>query len=108
MYAGISLQWRHNERYGVSNYQPYDCLLNRLFRRRSKKTSKLRTIGLCEGNSPVTGEFRTQRASNAQNVSISWRHHVVSLVGNESMSSEKADMRVLENYAFMVTTVSMA
>ena len=32
--------------------QPHDCLLNRLFRRRSKKTSKLRVIGLCVGNSP--------------------------------------------------------
>ena len=51
-----SLQWRHNEHYGVSNYQLYDCLLNRIFRRRSKKTSKRRLIGLCEGNSPVTGD----------------------------------------------------
>ena len=31
--------------------------------------------GLCEGNSPVTGEFPVQRASNAENVSIWWRHH---------------------------------
>ena len=46
-----------------------------LFRRRSKKTSKLRVTGLCEGNSPVTGEFPAQRASNAENVSIWWRHH---------------------------------
>ena len=29
------LQWRRNGRYGVSNYQPHDCLLNRLFRRKS-------------------------------------------------------------------------
>ena len=42
---------------------------------RSKKTSKLRVTGLCEGNSPVTGEFPAQRASNAENVSIWWRHH---------------------------------
>ena len=69
-------RWRHNERDGVSNHQPHDCLLNRLLRRRSKKTSKLRVIGLCEGNSPVTGEFPAQRASNAENVSIWWRHHV--------------------------------
>ena len=31
----IALQWRHNERDGVSNHQPKDCLLNRLFRLRS-------------------------------------------------------------------------
>ena len=42
---------------------------------RSKKTSKLRVTGLCEENSPVTGEIPAQRASNAENVSIWWRHH---------------------------------
>ena len=45
------------------------------FRRRSKKTSKLHVTGLCEGNSPVTGEFPAQRASNTENVSIWCRHH---------------------------------
>ena len=70
-----TLQWRHNERDGVSNHQPHDCLLNRLFRRRSKKTSKLRVTGLCEGNSPVTGEFPSHRASNEENVPIRWRYH---------------------------------
>ena len=52
-----SLRWRHNERDGVSDHQPRDCLLNRLFRRRWKKTPKIRVTGLCVGNSPVTGEF---------------------------------------------------
>ena len=70
------LQWRHNGRDSVSNHQPKDCLLNRLFRRRSKKTSRLRVTGLCAGNSAVTGEFPAQMASNAENVSIWWRHHV--------------------------------
>ena len=41
------LQWRHNGHDGVSNHQPYDCLLDYLFRRRSKKTSELRVTGLC-------------------------------------------------------------
>ena len=40
--AQLSLQWRHNECNSVSNHQPHDCLLNCLFRRRSKKTLKLR------------------------------------------------------------------
>ena len=70
-----TLQWRHNGHDSVSNHQLYDCLLNRLFRRRSKKTSKLRVTGLCEGNSPVTGEFPAQRASDKEKVSIWWRHH---------------------------------
>ena len=69
------LQWRHTEHDGVSNHQPHNCLLNRLFRHRSKKTSKLRVTGLCAGNSPVTGEIPAKRASNAENVSIWWRHH---------------------------------
>ena len=46
-----SLQWRHYDQDGVSNHQPRGCILNRLFRRRSKKTSKLRVTGLCVGNS---------------------------------------------------------
>ena len=47
-----TLHWRHNDHDCVSNHQPHGCLLNRLFRRRSKKTSKLRVTGLCVGNSP--------------------------------------------------------
>ena len=66
-----ALQWRDNEQDGVLNHQPHNCLLNRLIRRQSKKTSKLRVTGLCV----VTGEFQSQRASNAENVSIWWHHH---------------------------------
>ena len=32
-----SLQWRHNRHNSVLNHQPHHCLLNRLFRCRSKK-----------------------------------------------------------------------
>ena len=73
----FSLHWRHNEPDVVSNHQPRDCLLNCLFRCRSKKTSKLRVTGLCAENSPGAGEFPAQKASNAENVSIWWRHHVI-------------------------------
>ena len=80
-----TLRWRHNERDCVSNHQPHDCLLNRLFTRRSKNTSKLRVTGLCAENSPVTGEFPAPRASNAETVSIddvimicwSWDNHTI-------------------------------
>ena len=44
-----SLLWRHNGHDGVSNHQPHNCLLNRLFRRISKKTSKLRVTGFVWG-----------------------------------------------------------
>ena len=65
------------------------AMASHLFRRRSKKTSKLRVTGLCAGNSPMTGEFPTQMASNAKNVSIWWRHHGsgVTFVGNIKQSA---------------------
>ena len=50
----FSLQWRQ------------DWLLNHLFMRRSRKTSKLRVTGLCEANSLVTGKSPAQMADNAK------------------------------------------
>ena len=70
-----STHYSHKEHDGISNHQSHACLLNRVFRCRSKKTSKLHVTGLCVGNSPVTGEFPAQRVSNVENVSIWWRHH---------------------------------
>ena len=75
MFHLYALRSRRNGHGGVSNHQPHHCLLNRLFGCRSKKTSKLCVTGLCAGNSPGTGEFPAQMASNAENVSIWWRHH---------------------------------
>ena len=46
---GKTLWWRHNERDGVSNHRRYSTDCSGVDQR--KKT------GLCEGNSPVTGEF---------------------------------------------------
>ena len=69
----LALQWRDNGRNGVSNNQPHDCLLNRLFQVHIKERSKLRVTGLCVVNSPVPGEFPAQMASKAENVSIWWR-----------------------------------
>ena len=92
-----SLLWRHNGLDGVSNHQPHDCLLNRSFRRRSKKTSKPRVTGLCAGNSPVTSEFPAQTASNAENISIWWRHHVISVQSkyrNISMNAANTSMTI--------------
>ena len=80
--VAATLRWRHNGRDGVANHQPHECVLNSLFRRRSKKTSKLRVTCLCEGNSPVTGDFPAQMASDAENVSIWWRHHDCVVVSN--------------------------
>ena len=43
----FSSQRHHNECSGFSTHRRLDCLLNRFFRRRSKKTSKLPVTGLC-------------------------------------------------------------
>ena len=88
------LRWRHNDHAGVSNHQPHGCLLNRLFRRKSKKTSKLRVTGLCAGNSPGTGEFPAQMASYAENVCIWWRHHVIS-PKNSGKTSHSSPIRTV-------------
>ena len=40
-----------------------------------RKHQSSAVLALSAGNSPVTGEFPTQRASNAESVSIWWRHH---------------------------------
>ena len=72
-----ALQWRHNRHDSVSNHQPHDCLLNRLFRRRSKENINApRHWPFC-GEFTGTGEFPAQSASYAENVSIRWRHHEI-------------------------------
>ena len=70
-----SLKWHQNECDAISNHRLLDCLLIHLFRHRTKKISKLHITGLCEWNPLVTGGFPSQRASNAENVSIWWCHH---------------------------------
>ena len=57
-----TLQLRHNWRDGVSNHRRINCLPNILFRRRSKKTSRLRITGFCVGKPLVTSGFPSQMA----------------------------------------------
>ena len=71
----IPLQWHHNEHDSISDNRHLDCLLSRLFRRRSNKTSKLQFTGLFGWNPSWTGRFPSQRAGDAENVSIWWCHH---------------------------------
>ena len=77
-YVCRPLQRRHNQSKGVSNHQRPDCLLNGLFRRRSKNTK-------AHHHWPLWGEFTGDlwisitRASNAENISIWWRHHVIEI-----------------------------
>ena len=61
-WANVSLQWHHKRVRWLINHRRIYCLSNRLLRRRSKKTSKLRATGLCDGN-PVTDGFPSQWVS---------------------------------------------
>ena len=63
-------------------------------RRRSKRTSKLRVTGLCEGNSPVTGEFPTQRSRNAENVPIWWHHQAPLLISMHVMPEMQLSLSI--------------
>ena len=67
---GSSLQWHHNGHDSISDHQPHDCLLNRLFRHRSKKTSKLRITGLCVGN--FTGD-RWNPVNSPHKWPVTWK-----------------------------------
>ena len=49
-------------------------LFSSVFRLTSNKTSKPALLVSCEGNPPMTSDFLPQRVSNAESVSISWRH----------------------------------
>ena len=54
--TSISLRWRHDERDGVSNHQPYDYLLDRLFRHQSSASlAYVRGIHRGQVNSPYKG-----------------------------------------------------
>ena len=79
-----------------------------VFRRRSKKASKLRDTGLCKGNPPVTGGFPSQRASNAGNVSNRLCHHggwwvVESLFADYSIGDISDFEKVVTSPSYMTT-----
>ena len=101
IYHQKALQWCHNECNGISNHQRPDSLLNRLFRRRSKKTSKLCITGLCLwGESTLDWWYPSQRASNVENDSI-WRHH-----GLPSLYSSEMLFEIL-TFSFRETNLKM-
>ena len=75
----------------------YGCLRNRLFRSTQIKENikAPRHWPLC-GEFTGTGEFPAQRASNAENVFIWWRHHGYSSTGNgTAISSSITENREL-------------
>ena len=65
---------RSNHRQSIA----YSIVCSDVHQRKHKSSALL---NLWEGNPPVTGElvtggFTSQRASNAKNVAMSWRHHI--------------------------------
>ena len=81
------LWWRHNGPDGVWNHQPHDCLLNRLFGRRSKKTSNSASLAFVRGihrgsvNSqhkcPVTRKCFHFTTSSCIDIDYFWKIHCV-------------------------------
>ena len=65
------------ERHAVVNHQQLECLFNLFFRLTPKETLKPALRARCDGKPPMTDGFTSQRASNAENVAISWRYHVI-------------------------------
>ena len=80
-YTRMTLQWRHNERDGVSNHQPHDCSLKRVFRGRSKKTSSFASLVFVRGihrwsvNSPHKRPV-TRKMLSFDDVIMSWQRSV--------------------------------
>ena len=80
-----SLQWRHNESDCVTNNRHYDYLLNRFFRRRSKKTFKLVSPAFVRGihlwtldsphKGPIMGKYFNLMTSLCYD-DVTWRHVV--------------------------------
>ena len=70
-----TLQWRHNLSDGVSNHIVSIVYSTVCLDSDQRNHQGSATLAICEGNSPVTGEFPLQRASNVENASIWWRHH---------------------------------
>ena len=67
------LLWRHNGA-NASQITSLSVVYSTVYSGANQR--KRRVTGLCAGNSPETVEFPAQMASNAENVSIWWRHHV--------------------------------
>ena len=102
----ITLLWRHNDHDGVSHHQPHGCLLNRWFRRRSKKTSKLRVTGLCVGNSPgpVNSPHKgpvTRKMFPFDDVIMFWSNEVnVTLIGLPQTSPDTTNLTLGASFTY--------
>ena len=75
-----------------------------------RKISKLRVTGFCDGNPPVIGGFPKQRASNAENDFIWWRHHDVPFLASNRTTAlnhvaHKVDLSYIWENSFFIFNV---
>ena len=76
------IMWLYNsdvtwESYGISNHQQLNCSSTACSVLHQRKHQISVLLALCEGNPPVTGGFPSQRASDAEIISILCYHHGV-------------------------------
>ena len=72
--AFYQLQWCHMSI--MASHATGNCLYNSFSRLTSKKNLSAALLAFCDGNPQVACRFPSQRASNAESVSMSWCHHV--------------------------------
>ena len=109
----VILQWHYYMPDGASDHRRLDYLLNRFFRCGSKKTSKLRVTGLCEGNSSVTGELPqkgpvTRKIFPFDDVIMTyhpWRFVLLKLTYNEMITHD--DISLLQGKRYEIYTHSL-
>ena len=63
------------KRRGVPNHRQHEWPSKSLFWLTWKNQSSA-LLTLCDGNSPLTGRFPSQTASNPESVSVSWRYYI--------------------------------
>ena len=76
--AYVALRWRHNGRDWHLKSPASRLFTQPFIQTQIKENIKALCHWLCAGNSSGTGEFPARMASNAENVSIWWRHHGIS------------------------------
>ena len=91
------IQWRHNDCNGVWNHQRLDCLLNCLFRCRSKETSKLRVTGLGEANPLLTIGFPSQRASYCPILTLRYKQSIKHVSGAANVVPDTLSRHPIKN-----------
>ena len=90
-----TLQWRHNGRDGVSDHQPHECHTQPFIQVQIKENIKAQRLWPSCREFPGDRwiEFPTQRASNADNVSIWWRHHEMAMKGSNSRTITNTNVK---------------